>query len=434
MLHVILFLSTYLSCFYLALTRAPVFAFILYQTVYFYHPSGRWWGDMIPSLSYSFYTVVLMMVAFLSQYKNHQRNKLFSAPQIKWMYLILLGYGFTSFWAVLPIPHQDAFINFLKLVVTMSIAYKLIDTSKKLDFVIWGYIWGCWYVSFLIFQTGRTVGNRVEGIGTIDSPDANGIAAAIAPSLVFCVYYFWTKTGKINKSIFAVAGVFIANAIILINSRGAILAVALCLIYFMTYMLFSRYKIRFQKLIATSLIILGLGGGTYLIDDSFIARVSTIFIKTQEKTIESASTRTIFWASAWEMTKDYPLGLGFQGFNYYSPMYIPKDVNTGRSRNRTVHSTWFEALTELGYYGLFCLIAMLYSSYWSTKQCRIFLLRDNDLINYYKIIAIEASLLSFLIAMTFLNRFRAETLYWLVLFTACAYNIYVIKPKSENKD
>ena len=61
---------------------------------------------------------------------------------------------------------------------------------QKLDFAICGYLFGCWYISFLTYQTGRNRGDRVEGIGTVDAPDANGIAAALAPSVVLMPLLF----------------------------------------------------------------------------------------------------------------------------------------------------------------------------------------------------------------------------------------------------
>ena len=55
-------------------------------------------------------------------------------------------------------------------------------------------------------------------------------------------------------------------------------------------------------------------------------------------------------------------------------------------------------------------------------------LRDNQLVDeYFKIIALQGSLIAFVIAMTFLNRMRAEVLYWLIMFSAAAYNVYVLK-------
>jgi len=42
-------------------------------------------------------------------------------------------------------------------------------------------------------------------------------------------------------------------------------------------------------------------------------------------------------------------------------------------------------------------------------------------------------LISFLVTATFMNRFRAEALYWIILYTACAYNIYVLTGKNKQE-
>jgi len=50
-------------------------------------------------------------------------------------------------------------------------------------------------------------------------------------------------------------------------------------------------------------------------------------------------------------------------------------------------------------------------------------------------LALEGALLSFLVAASFINRARAEMLYWLILFIAIASNIYYlrfIEPERKN--
>jgi O-antigen ligase len=127
------------------------------------------------------------------------------------------------------------------------------------------------------------------------------------------------------------------------------------------------------------------------------------------------------------MSFDYPLGLGTRGFDSVAPLYIPQDVNTGNTRNRSVHSTWFEVLTELGYMGLFCFISMILCCLSGLKKVRKKLYQEGAFEDYFKMYAIQASLISFMLSMTFINRYRAEILYWLVLFSAAAYNIYILK-------
>ena len=429
MLHVLLFIGVCILGFFLTIIANPAYSFVLYEAVYFFSPLERWWSHYLPDLRYSFIAVILMFFAVLiKKSKNESRNSLLAAPQFRWMYALLILYGIASFYAVLPDEHLEALTNYLKLVIIVSIAYKLIDDARSLDYALWGYVFGSWYLSFLIFQTGRNRFGRVEGIGTVDSPDANGIAAAIAPSLVVCLYYFWVRGNAFLKFTFAFAGVFIANAIILINSRGSFLGVGIGIMFFMYYLFFSSFQRRFQKAMAIGLAVVGIAGLLYLADESFVSRVQTM--QNTEITLEeqTATSRIVFWFSAMKLARDRPFGSGYKGFNFYAPIYLPEDMDAGATRNRSVHSTWFQVLSEIGYLGLLFFVLMIYSSVKALRSCMVKLKGLDEYESYYKVIMLQAALLIFLVSMTFMNRFGAEILYWLVLYSACAYNIFVKKP------
>ena len=217
MLNVLMFYGTYFGGFFASFSRSPVYAFVLYEAVYFFNPQQRWWGNMVPNLSYSFFVVALMICLLLINWKAASQNKLLQIPSFRWMYVVLVLYGLAYFYAVFQNFHGEYFGYFLNTILIVSIAYKLCDSDKKLDYVLYGFIFGAWYIGFVAFQTGRNAtGGRVEGIGTVDSPDANGIAAAIAPALVLCLYYFWTSPKLWVKGLIVIAGVFIANGLVLI--------------------------------------------------------------------------------------------------------------------------------------------------------------------------------------------------------------------------
>ena len=432
MLNVLMFYALYAAGFLASSFRNPVYAFTLYEAVYFFNPQQRWWGNLVPDISYSFFVVVLLIGLTVVNYGQIKQNKLLSTPQFRWMYVFLFLYFIAYFYAVLPEAHFDATIYFVKLIFIVSIAYKLCDSDTKLNYILYGYIFGAWYIGFVAFQTGRNWGARVEGIGTVDSPDSNGIAAAIAPSLVLCLYYFWTSKNWLLKGLVVIAGVFIANGLVLINSRGAFLAAAAGLGYFMFHLYFSSFQRKYQKSMAIFITVAGLAGSAVLVDTTFVERIKSISSTKTTTEQESGSTRTYFWKAAWEMTKDHPFGTGYRSFNYYAPLYIPENIHTGGSKHRSVHSTWFETLTEVGYLGLFVFILMLYSAYRTLGLCKKMLREANQVDKYFKIIAIQAAFIAFIIAMSFLNRMRAEILYWLILYTACAYNIYVLKTQSAD--
>lgn len=435
MLTLVIFYLSLLVGAYFALFSYASLAFVVYQLIYFYNPADRWWGSTVPDLPYSFMSVIFMMAIFMKGWSRFTKNKLLAVPQIKWMYFLVILYSITSLFAVYPEYHASQLEPFIKLSIIFSIAYKLIDTEKDLDFALLGYIFGSWYIGFLTYQVGRNSGNRVEGIGTVDSPDSNGIAAAIAPSLVLCLYFLWSKEGLKYKLLFLMAMAFIANALVLINSRGAMLAVIFSVAYFLFSLFFSSVKKRFQKLTVIIFILFAMAGAYKIADDSFLDRLSGIIEQTNvDKSQESGGTRVYYWLAAIDMAQDYPFGNGVRGFNYFAPIYLDEELNTGRSNNRSVHSSWFEALSEVGYLGLFFLLMILYSSFRGMKRCKIKLRTDQDFTGYYKIVAIEASLIAYMITMTFLNRTRAEVLYWLILFTAAAYNIYVLKNQETIKN
>ncbi|BFT29620.1 hypothetical protein D210916BOD24_07960 [Alteromonas sp. D210916BOD_24] len=428
MINILLFLGSYAGGILYALLASPMVIFALYQAVYFYNPQNRWWGSSVPDLPYSFIVVVVMGVLFIKSFRQFNQNQLLQMPQFRWMYFLLLLYGVASFYAAAPAGHSQALVYYLKLMVIMSVAFKMCESDKDLNIMLYGYIYGAWYISFMAMQKGRNGAGRIEGIGTVDSPDANGLAAAIAPSAVLCLYFFWTASNNKVRFLIAIAGAFIANGIVLINSRGAFLAVALSCGLFMWHMYFSSFQRKFQKAAAIGITLVGLLGAVMIVDRDFIERMHTMTTQSTENVEqETGATRFIFWQSAWDMAKDYPFGKGFQGFNVFAPFYLPEAVDTGDSRNRSVHSTWFETLTEVGYLGLFAFIMMLYACYRTSNITKKALKERADVDNYFKVIALQCALLAFVIAMTFMNRMRAEILYWCILFIACAYNIYVVR-------
>ena len=352
-------------------------------------------------------------------------------PQFRFMFLFYFTFVFSYFFSPLQQIHVEAMVNLSKLLIIILIAYKLCQKPRDLNLYIMGYLLGSWYFSYLVFQTGRNSGDRVEYIGFVDAPDSNGFAAAIAPAVIFSLHYFWVSKNNWHRLGYAFIGALLANALVLINSRGSFLAVVGGGGFYMYQLYFSKARIKYQRLGVIAVAIFGLSGALYIADDGFITRMYSITgdAKSLDETKseqQSGATRIEFWKAAWELAKDHPLGVGTRGFEFYAPKYIPQDVNTGRSRNRSVHSTWFEALSEVGYLGLIFFVSMITTSLLTLSKVKKRLSIDAMYAEHWKMTAIQASIITFAISMTFMNRMRAEILYWLILYSACAYNLYVL--------
>lgn len=146
MLNVTLFFLTYVGGFIQAFRIAPVFAFLVYQAVYFYNPPNRWWSYLIPDIGYSFFTVALMGILYLLNKKKFDNNKLSSAPPLKYMIALICIFSIASFWAVYPISHSIFTEVYIKLGITIFLAYKLINSIKQLDYALIAYVYGAWYL------------------------------------------------------------------------------------------------------------------------------------------------------------------------------------------------------------------------------------------------------------------------------------------------
>lgn len=431
---VIVFILIFIGGLIAALLVNGVWAFYAYQLVYFLYPENRWWGSSIPAISYSLITVVFMFAGLMLRFKDTSKTQYLDLPMTKWIAGILLIYFFMYFIALVPIAHKQSLIEFAKLIIIVGIAYKLIDDEKKLDLAIWAYIVGATYIGYVATGMGRTGGGRLEGVGTVDAPDSNGTAAILVPALIFLLYYVWLGKNKYVKILAVLCGAFIANGLVLLNSRGAFLGIIAGALVFVGYMLFSKYQRAGQRAIAVVLVVAGLGSALYVTDDLFWERMGTLKEVTDDEGDRGGAHRVEFWMASFSILRDYPLGVGIRGYNKVSAQYIDPALTKGGTATKSVHSTWFQGLTEIGWQGFILFIGLLYSCYRVSKLTKQHLIKYKKFNEYYKMLALEMALLSYLVTVTFINRFRSEILYWLILFLACGASIYYLQHKAAIRD
>lgn len=144
-------------------------------------------------------------------------------------------------------------------------------------------------------------------------------------------------------------------------SRGAFLGLgALAIMYFLR----SRHKLRAAAAAA-------LVGALVLpvLPDYFWDRMSTIET-TEEEMDWSSRGRLHFWAVAVEMANANPI-LGI-GHHAYPKAYDRYDFTASEfGTERSVHSTWFGVLAELGYPGLLLFIMLLLSAFAACRRVRL---------------------------------------------------------------
>jgi ABC-type multidrug transport system permease subunit len=112
-----------------------------------------------------------------------------------------------------------------------------------------------------------------------------------------------------------------------------------------------------------------------------------------------------------------------------SSNYIREEIIGGVDQ-RAVHSSWFQLLSEVGWLGPICFVFLLFSLLRQSSNAKILLISNKEYESYFKIVSIECAVLAYFVTATFIDRFRAEVFWWVIVFLMMATNIYYLKQKN----
>jgi probable O-glycosylation ligase (exosortase A-associated) len=164
----------------------------------------------------------------------------------------------------------------------------------------------------------------------------------------------WMRLGMLVAIPFSVIGV------VSTFSRGGFLALAVATLLFLV--------LQRRRGVALAIVL-----GTVIayqfvpVPESFVDRMNTIGTY-EEVGDRSALGRLHFWRVALEMVKAEPLGVGIRNFEDNYDRY---DFSQGAyGTNRSVHSSYFQALAENGYAGGFIFVWLIGYGFWTALRIR----------------------------------------------------------------
>ena len=393
-----------------------------------FRSSGRWWGASLPYLRYAFIIGLITTFSYLIRRGKYAVNKIFDLPQTKWFIMVVLVMLLTWPIAIDQYHHRFFLTIVLKYFLLYYLIVKTIDSPIKFERMIEVFLVGQFYVGWFAYQMGRTGEGRLERIGGADGRDANAAAAVMVVAVPIVINYL--ITGKKWQKICALPMlVFILNALILINSRGAFIAMIISILYYLFLSLKSPSFPKFSKAKVLSVMALGIIIFVYLTDPIYLNRMASITASEEETTSYTGRERVDFWLVAFDMVRDHPWGLGAWGYQAMSPQYLPVEDLSPVTGTRAVHSMYFEALAEFGYHGLAIFILFLYSNFKFSRKLRNSLKKVKYYQPYSMAVALESGYLAILIAGIFISTLYMEVIYWMAAFSAAYGNIYFKKIK-----
>lgn len=255
----------------------------------------------------------------------------------------------------LPGPSWPWLDTFSRLILVMLMAITLLNTRRRVVLFI------AVIAASMGFHTAKAglvsmLGGGVyfaEGLaGSFTDNNGYAMAAAMTLPLLVCVWQNADRSVMLERWVargFLIAVPLSLFTIIGTMSRAGFLAAAAALLAFV-----AVQRRRLLPVIGITLLIV-VGLPFVPIPEGYFDRLETI--RTYDEVNEvSAMSRLHFWEVAARMAEDNPLGVGLRNYDHLYDRYdfLEGDFGTGRS----VHSSHFEVLAELGYAGALVWVAL----------------------------------------------------------------------------
>lgn len=401
--------------------QAPFYALLLYVWNAYFRPEAWAWGatsSLLLRFQFS-YCVGIFLVGYtlISKQRFH-----FSGQAL--LLFVMLGHALiSSLLAEYPQYVWPYFIDFLKGIIITYLITVLANDRRKLYLLLLVMCLslgleatkqGC--IQLLINPGGRN-DNEIPFLG-----DNNGVAVGMLMLAPLVASVRNMTTSKWAKRFLGIMFVGIIYRALSTYSRGGFLSF---LAFAGVYWLRSQQKLRsLLGFVVVAAIVLP------VLPEQFWSRMETI--QTYEEVgDDSAISRLHLWKVGALMGAKNPVfGVGFNGYNFSFDAYDFLDGRFGRGRS--VHSSWFGVIAELGYVGMgFYLLNLLLA--W--RNCRFASRvarqdpRLEDIRQFSS--AIEASLVVFCVGGTFLPFQYNEMFFHIV---GCSMVLRALATQAQNQD
>jgi O-antigen ligase len=363
-LSALAFLMLFFVGLVLAFAIHPRFGLYTYLAVFYIHPPSRWWGEMLPDFRWSLIAAVVTLIALARLPKVIGRPSFFSLTPVWLLIAFTLWVWVQNAWALDPVMHLDFSILLTKYVVLFYLMYRLIDSPKMLDDVLFVHVLGCFYLGWLTYQAPAA--GRLDGMGGPGIDEANALAMHVATGVMAAAVLIMSP-GRWWVRLLCLLGMpFMLNVVIQSESRSAVLAFlagGLVLWYLKPA---SHRKLFYIGAAAGVAVVMFLG------HESFWNRMSTIetAVERSEETDTSALSRFALMEVQMRVAADHPFGIGHRGIVVLAPKYLPPEYLAAQG-SRSSHNTYLSVLSEQGVPG-----AVLFGALMLWALRRVWRMRD----------------------------------------------------------
>jgi hypothetical protein len=385
----------------------PTYGLVGVFTEYYRRPAFQWWGDELPDLRWNFIVTAVFAASIFIRY-----NELKPLPRLHKGTIIFVIAFAINLWLVdllIPIDRVRA-LDFAqywsKVALMMPLLLILVLRSRRaLDWFFIANVVGVAVWGWDAYVDPHREAARLIRIGSGDTLNDNFAANHLLLMLPMAVVLALNGKDRIQRAIGIIGIPFIVNTLVLCNSRGSMvgLAVALGTVPFL-----AKKGQRAKSI--------GVGIGMvacllFLADPQFIARQQSVTNYEQDGSVQG---RLEGWREAGRILSDYPIGVGARGFHVLIPRYSRALAERHNDEERAPHNTAIMVMTEYGGQGIVLWLLVYFNVFRMIAQARRAALQLQDPYYYYRVVGLSVGITGSLVASLFSDRLYSEGIYWLI--------------------
>jgi probable O-glycosylation ligase (exosortase A-associated) len=339
---------------------------------------------------------------------------------------LLLAFGIQNVFSTALSPYHAVawtpFLDFAKVLVMVYLIHTLVTDTTRLRRVFMVIALSLGFEGAkqgwveMILSPGRQNLNEVAHLG-----DNNAVAVGMLMVVAMMIALAGTATRRWERHGYQFLALGILYRSLATYSRGGLLAAIAMGLWFL-----FRSK---HKVVALVSLVLACALIMPLLPTAFWERMSTI--EEAREDIDSADGsiqgRLHFWNVAVVMANRNPVfGVGNFGFNAAYDFYDPTGGTFGY--DRSVHSSWFGTLAELGYPGLIMFVAILITAFTACFRARAAVARGAPKELEAYALALEMGLVAFIVGGSFVVLQYNELVWHFIGLTMVLHALAVARP------
>jgi putative inorganic carbon (HCO3(-)) transporter len=408
--HSLLFMAYYcISC--VASQFWPIAGALCYIAVYHIFPERTWWGkELTPlALRYSLIAAVATTAGCVFNLRRFISARPFFSFFELLCLLFLLNIWLSPLFGIGWCSLSDfQMTKMTKVFVFVFLLVRIVANMKYYRLLVLAFVLGALYLGYTAHTApaGNFYDNRLEGIGGPDFAESGALGIHLAAVLPFIGIYF-LRPGIWWKALSFISAAFACQGIVLARGRSAFVGLAAGAV---VAILRAPRQLRTKVLLAVTL---GLLGGYSLSDQAFLDRMKTIINPADERDA-SAQSRIGIWRASLEIWRDYPFGIGIGNFERLIGSY------ESQWANKDSHSSYIDALVELGGQGAVMFAAAVICSFGMLSRCRrmaegLSIAKEVKL----QVYAVQLCLVIFLFGSLTQTRLYCESFWWFMAMPLC---------------